>query len=102
MARTPRVSNSQASTKARSACPRGLGTRKATDRRRACEIRLRAERKAGQLLRKLKKAKRGADKSSGQGSQRATSAATPTLADLRATKPKSSWWQQIAGLPETE
>jgi hypothetical protein len=65
--------------------------------RRACEIRLRAERKAGKLLKEMEKAKRGPDKKSGQRSQRGTS--DQTLADLGVTRKQSSQWQKLADVP---
>jgi hypothetical protein len=65
--------------------------------RQACEIRLRAERKCGELLREREKAKRGPDKDTGQRSQRSTS--VETLADLGITKDQSSQWQKLAGVP---
>ena len=68
--------------------------------RRACEIRLRAERKAGQLLSKREKANRGPDKT-GQGSQRATSDAR-TLSEHGISKDQSSRWQQLGDVPEED
>ncbi|MYF06691.1 MAG: hypothetical protein F4092_00580 [Rhodospirillaceae bacterium] len=68
--------------------------------RRACEIRLRAERKAGQLLKDMEKAARGPD-ANGQGSQRAT-AETPTLSDMGVSKDQSSRWQKLADVPEEQ
>ncbi len=68
----------------------------------ACEIRLRAERKAGQLLAKMEKAKRGPDKNgSGQRSRRATSDAK-TLSEMAISKDQSSRWQALAGVPEED
>jgi hypothetical protein len=59
--------------------------------RQACEIRLRAERRAGKLLAEREKAKRGPDKN-GRGSQRQTSHdATPeTLGSLGITRDQFS------------
>jgi N6-adenosine-specific RNA methylase IME4 len=68
----------------------------------AAEIKLRAERKAGELLRAMEKAK-GASK---PGTQRGTTrlhdeTASPTLADLGISKSQSHRWQLEASLPET-
>jgi hypothetical protein len=69
--------------------------------RQACEIRLRAERRAGRLLAAKEKAKRGPAKASGQGSQRVTSD-HETLADLGVSKKQSSDWQKLATVPEEQ
>src|SRR4051794_37912987 len=64
----------------------------------ACEIRLRAERRAGQLLREMEKAK-------GQllrGNEPRPRDEAPTLADLGISKPQSSRWQKLAGIPEDD
>ena len=66
--------------------------------RQACEIRLRAERKCGQLLQEREKAKRGPDKATGQRSQRQTSVST--LTDLGISKSQSSQWQQLAAIAD--
>jgi hypothetical protein len=68
----------------------------------AGRIRQRAERKAGQLLKVMEKAK-GAP---GPGRGKAGNAAgpafndAPTLRDLRITKNQSSYWQRLAEVPE--
>jgi len=62
--------------------------------RRACEIRLRAERKAGQLLATGEKNKGTA--------QPTRSSDTTTLRDLGISKDQSSKWQQLAGVPERQ
>jgi hypothetical protein len=72
--------------------------------RQCCEIRLRAERKAGELLRRMDKAK-GAP---GPGRGKAGIAAgpafdeIPTLRDLGIAKAQSSQWQRLAAVPEPQ
>ena len=61
--------------------------------RRACVIRLRAERKAGQLLSRMEKSKGAPD----TRSTRAT-----TLREMGITKDQSSRWQQLGRVPEKE
>jgi hypothetical protein len=68
--------------------------------KRAIEIRIRAERRCGELLAEGEKVRRGPD-NSGQGSQRATSDAR-TLADLGISKGQSSRWQKLASVPAEE
>jgi len=58
--------------------------------RRACEIRLRAERKAGQLLAEMDKGR--PKKVSGD----------PTLSDLGVSRDQSSNWQKLARVPQAE
>ncbi len=72
--------------------------------RRACEIRLRAERKLGQILRDMEKAKGGGDQKSDHPSQRARgdSSAQKTLADLGISYTQSSRWQELAAVPDDE
>lgn len=69
--------------------------------RKACEIRIRAERRAGELLIEMK---RRGERHNGRGnnpprleSQPTTS--TPQLADLRITRDQSSKWQKLAAVP---
>jgi hypothetical protein len=69
--------------------------------RQCCEIRLRAERRAGELLRKTEKAKGGGDQRSDHRSNHRT-ADQPTLAELGITKNQSSQWQQLAGIPHAQ
>jgi hypothetical protein len=68
--------------------------------RRACEIRLRAERKAGQLLAKMPKAngtlKRGKELPQSSGTT------TGTLKDLGISRDQSSQWQKLGALPQRE
>jgi hypothetical protein len=64
--------------------------------RRACEIRLRAERKAGQLLAKMPKAQAGRPpngKSVDRGDR---------LSDLGISKDQSSQWQKLGAMPQRE
>jgi hypothetical protein len=65
--------------------------------RRACEIRLRAERKAGQLLRQMEKNKGGRPAKTG-GDELPVS----TLSDAKISKAQSSRWQQLADIPQTD
>jgi hypothetical protein len=77
--------------------------------RQAAEIRIRAERRAGELLREMKE--QGL-RASSQGNlkqqvpkfQNRTSdvACQPTLADLGVTKKQSHQWQALAAVPEAE
>lgn len=66
--------------------------------RRCCEIRLRAERKAGELLAVTEKAKPGGDMRPEHRSPRSTNA-PPTLRDLGISKDQSSNWQRLAQVP---
>ena len=65
--------------------------------RRACEVRLRAERKAGELLREREKHAGGRPEKTGQ-SERPVSE-TRKLRDLGISKPQSSDWQRLASVP---
>jgi hypothetical protein len=73
--------------------------------RKACEIRLRAERKAGQLLAKTEKAK-GAPGNQHTGPvkspDRSKSSGPSTLRDLGVSKQQSSDWQKLAAVPEQD
>lgn len=68
--------------------------------RRACEIRLRAERKVGQLLKEM--AKSGERSSQGGDRKSKSPDATLKLADLGVSKGQSSRWQRLADLPPSE
>lgn len=83
-----------------------LYAKQAKDReliRSATEIRLRAERRAGELLHDLKRNKqreaKGGDRKS--KSNKAT-LIQPKLSDLGVTKQQSSRWQKLADLPDRE
>ena len=72
---------------------------------RATEIRLRAERRAGELLRDMEKNKgtrgEGRPKLGGRD-DRPPKDPTPTLADLNIKKSQSSQWQKLADLPKDD
>lgn len=70
--------------------------------RRACEIRLRAERKAGALLATLEKAKGGGDIRLPKEHRSHDTTSARTLSDLGISKDQSSRWQQLATVPEDE
>jgi hypothetical protein len=74
--------------------------------RQCCEIRLRAERKAGQLLAKTEKAKGARGQLSGRDGSGGRVLRPPesekTLADLGITKDQSSQWQRLAAVPEPQ
>jgi hypothetical protein len=63
--------------------------------RKACEIRLRAERKAGQILAGTEKAK-GGDAATILARRSTGATGVQTLADLGISKDQSSSWQQLA------
>lgn len=68
--------------------------------RLAIEIRIRAERKAGDLLRDMKESGERADERGSNGG--VVSNDTRTLEDLGITRDQSSKWQQLAEIPEPE
>lgn len=67
----------------------------------ACEIRLRAERKAGQLLKAMEKNKGGGDPHKPK-EHRSTDTTSATLLDLGVSKDQSSKWQRLADVPDDE
>lgn len=71
--------------------------------RKAGEVRIRAERRAGQLLAEMKQS---GERSNGYAPQKKVEsrATTPPkhLADLGITRDQSSKWQQLAAIPEAE
>ena len=69
---------------------------------RACEIRLRAERKAGELLRDMEKAKATGSNQYGKVERSSDSTDPKTLEQLGISKYQSSQWQQLADVPEDE
>jgi hypothetical protein len=68
--------------------------------RQACEIRLRAERKAGAILRSIEKAKGARAPGTNRGTTRSVSDTASTLADLGISRQQSSEWQKLAAVPE--
>jgi len=71
----------------------------------ATEIRLRAERRAGELLTEMKE--RGERNAGGKqnlrpGSRKATPGKEPKLSDLGISKTQSSKWQKLAAMPDAE
>lgn len=81
-----------------------LGNRVPPNERQACEIRIRAERRAGELLRDMEKAKGAQGNPGGRGApivQSSDATAQPkTLSDLGISKQQSSNWQRLAAVPE--
>jgi len=71
--------------------------------RRATTIRIKAERKAGELLAQMKKAKGGAEKSTkrnGPGGKVMQSGGPTALRDIGISKQQSSDWQKLAAVPQ--
>src|SRR5215472_5983010 len=69
--------------------------------RRACEIRLRAERKAGQLLTKMPKADGAREPGTKRGTTRSPDG-TASLEELGISKNQSSQWQKLGKMPQRE
>ena len=76
---------------------------------KAAEIRIRAERRTGELLREMKEAGQRQTKGDNGRNSRAMSRATtlpptppPSLKDLGITRDQSSKWQQLANVPQKE
>lgn len=71
---------------------------------RAIEIRVRAERRCGELLAEMEKAKGAPGPGRGKAGSTVRPPFTdaPTLADLGISKTQSSRWQQLAEVPEEE
>ena len=69
--------------------------------RDACEIRLRAERRAGQLLKEIEKAKAGRPPDNPSDDARDYRGA-PTLKERGITYTQSSRWQKLADVPEEQ
>jgi hypothetical protein len=69
-----------------------------------CEIRLRAERKAGEILAATEKAKWAPGPGRGKAGIPAGPAftETPTLRDLGISKQQSSDWQRLADVPQEQ
>jgi hypothetical protein len=72
--------------------------------RQACEIRLRAERRAGVLLRDLAEADMRASgpREGVPGPGRGKAPSSTTLSELGVTRDQSSKWQRLAQIPEPE
>jgi hypothetical protein len=71
------------------------------DERRCREIRMRAERRVGQLLKETDRATGGGDQRSEHPSGR-TTPDQPKLAEYGLTRDQSSKWQYVASLPDNE
>jgi len=71
--------------------------------RKAAEVRLRAERRAGELLKEQAANGQRATAGTNQHDRSSQDASTsPTLADLKISPTQSSRWQQLAEVPEAE
>ena len=70
--------------------------------RQATEIRVRAERRAGQLLAEMPKAKGAKEPGTKRGSTRSNDTTTSTLDEIGVTKDQSSQWQKLAKVPDAD
>src|SRR3954465_2815753 len=70
--------------------------------RQACEIRLRAERRVGQMLSAMDKAPGARGTGSNQHKVRSRDTSTPTLGDLGISHDQSSAWQKLGRVSEDE
>ncbi len=73
--------------------------------RKACEIRLMAERKAGQLLKQMTKTKGGSPTGSNQHAKkrnRLSGTTGSSLSDMGVSKDQSSKWQKLAEVPNED
>jgi hypothetical protein len=70
--------------------------------RQACEIRLRAERKAGQLLKEIEKAKGARQPGTNRGATPLNGVRASTMADWGVSYKQSSDWQKLAEVPEAQ
>ena len=68
--------------------------------RKASEIRIRAERKAGELLKEMKQNGQRVNEAGSNGGVAASD--TPTLSTLGVTRDQSSKWQKLADIPAEE
>jgi hypothetical protein len=70
---------------------------------KACEIRLRAERRVGQLLKETQKAKGASESGTNRGTTRSqTATASKKLDDIGISKDQSSRWQKLAAIPDDD
>ena len=67
----------------------------------AAKIRLRAEIRAGELLKTTERAKPGQAGGGGTDGKGVRPSVAPTLSDFGVTKEQSSQWQQLANIPES-
>lgn len=70
--------------------------------RQACEIRLRAERKAGQLLKGMEKAKPGPRPQKIDAAMALISETNATLEELGVSPKQSAAWQKLAAVPQRD
>jgi hypothetical protein len=82
--------------------PRRRQVRNTEAERQACEIWLRAERRAGELLAVAERNKGAQGNPGGRGAPivRSHNETAQTLSDLGISKSQSSRWQQLAAVPE--